>query len=245
MMAQPPLFEILDQAETALGVLCLRRRAVLSRPGTFVTEICIGHELLMSSYHVQSEQALARRALDWHGGSGLRVVVGGLGLGYTAEAALSTGRVEQLEVFELLPAVIRWLESGLVPLSKQLTSEARLCIRQGDIFADLRSPRADGTVDAILIDIDHSPDELLAGPHREFYTARGLDRASAWLAPDGVLAVWSSAANPSFVETLESAFEETRVDCIEWCNDFTDTTEVDYVFLARHNRSPSRSAPPH
>ena len=248
-MAQRPHFEILDQEDTPLGLLSLRRRAVLSRPGTLVTEICVGHELLMSSYHVESEQVLARRALEWHGGSNLRVVVGGLGLGYTAEAALATGQVDSLEVFELVPAVIRWLEEGFVPLSESLGRDDRLRIVQGDIFAALDAPREDGLVDAIVIDIDHSPHQPLAVPSQDFYTVDGLRRASRWLAPDGVLAVWSSAPNPAFSATLAEVFAQTEIADVEWSNDFTDTDEVDHVFMARHphsansSRSPSSDAP--
>lgn len=255
IMAQRPYFEILDQADTPLGLLCLRRRAVLSRPGTFVTEICVGHELLMSSYHIESEQVLARRALEWHGGKDLRVVVGGLGLGYTAEAALATGQVESLEVFELIPAVIRWLQEGFVPLSESLSGDSRLRIVQGDIFAALgvpreESPREESPVDAILIDIDHSPDKPLAAPHQNFYTVDGLRRASRWLAPDGVLAVWSSSPNPAFSKTLTEAFAQTEIENVEWSNDFTDTEEVDHIFMARHpcdanaSHNPSPDAPP-
>ena len=75
--------EILDYVETPLGMLCLRRRELLSQPGTVVTEVTINHEFLMSSLNTDSEVALARRAIEWHGKDDLDVLVGGLGLGYT------------------------------------------------------------------------------------------------------------------------------------------------------------------
>ena len=77
-----PRFEILDAVDTAMGTLYLRRREMLGRPGTIVTEVTIGPELLMSSLNTASEEALATRAIAWHAGGrdGLAVLVGGLGL---------------------------------------------------------------------------------------------------------------------------------------------------------------------
>ncbi|HIC22966.1 MAG TPA: spermidine synthase, partial [Planctomycetes bacterium] len=80
--------EILAYEETPLGILCLRRRELLSMPGMVVTEVTLNHEFLMSSYHTDSEKALARFGVEMHGGKGLKVLIGGLGLGYTADAAL-------------------------------------------------------------------------------------------------------------------------------------------------------------
>ena len=73
-------FEILAHEETSLGVLCLRRRELLGRPGTFATEITLNHEFLMSSYNTASERALADCALEFLGGDSndVRVLVGGL-----------------------------------------------------------------------------------------------------------------------------------------------------------------------
>ena len=117
---RPSKFEILASEETSLGMLCLRQRELLAEPGTMVTEITLEHEFLMSSYSIASERALAGFALEMHTGRDLRVLVGGLGLGYTAHAALESDRVEKVEVVEFLPPVIEWLDRGLVPLSAEL-----------------------------------------------------------------------------------------------------------------------------
>ena len=132
--------EILAYEESPLGMLCLRRRELLSEPGTIVTEVTLNHEFLMSSLYTDSEEALSRIALEMHDGGGLQVLVGGLGLGYTAREALRSNRVSRLEVVELLPQVIGWLESGLVPLSAELTSEKRLVISQDDVYQRLAGP---------------------------------------------------------------------------------------------------------
>ncbi len=93
-----PSLEILESVETPLGLLCLRRRELLSRPGTIVTEVTLNHEFLMSSYKTASEDALARLGIEWHGGEDLSVLVGGLGLGYNAQAAFEYSRVERVDV---------------------------------------------------------------------------------------------------------------------------------------------------
>ena len=112
--------EILAYEEGPLGLLCLRQREVLSQPGTIVTEMTLNHEFLMSSLYTDSERALSEIALELHSGSQLEVLVGGLGLGYTAYEALRSDRVTRLEVLELLPQVIDWLARGLVPLAEEL-----------------------------------------------------------------------------------------------------------------------------
>ena len=111
--------EILAYEESPLGTLCLRRRELLSQPGTIVTEVTLNHEFLMSSLYTDSERALSATALEMHAGNDLHVLVGGLGLGYTAREALLSERVTKLEVVELLPQVIDWLARGLVPLSPE------------------------------------------------------------------------------------------------------------------------------
>ena len=123
--------EILAYEQTPLGLLFLRRRELLSQPGTIVTEVTLNHEFLMSSLYTDSERVLAEHALEMHSGDPLKVMVGGLGLGYTAQAALKSKRVAQLEVVELLPQVIQWTRDGLVPLSNELNNEPRLEISQG------------------------------------------------------------------------------------------------------------------
>ena len=119
-------FEILAYDETPLGPLCLRRRELLAEPGTIVTEVSLNHEFLMSSYNTASERALSSVALEMHDGRDLDVLVGGLGLGYTAREALVPDRVARVEVVEFLPQVIGWLDQGLIPLAGELKADARL-----------------------------------------------------------------------------------------------------------------------
>ena len=146
----PGNIEILAYEDTPLGLLCLRRRELLGDPGTFVTEITLNHEFLMSSLNTASERALASLAHEeWRAGrasagggdesAAARVLIGGLGLGYTAQAALALPKVGQVDVIELLPPVITWLEEGLVPLSDELNADARLRLIEGDAYEQLVS----------------------------------------------------------------------------------------------------------
>ena len=227
-----PSLEILESVETPIGLLCLRRRELLSRPGTIVTEVTLNHEFLMSSYNTASEDALASLGIEWHGGEDLSVLVGGLGLGYTAQAALEYSRVERVDVIEFLPEVISWIPRGLVPLAEKLSQEPRFSVSQDDFFKYLAAP-APRSYGIILIDIDHSPDENLDPENLGFYTVESLRQVRSHLDQGGVLAVWSSAANDDFVTSLREVFSEVRVEAVKWHNELIDEDQCDFVFLAR------------
>ncbi len=228
----PSNLEILAYEESALGPLCLRRRELLSAPGTVVTEVTLNHEFLMSSYNTTSERALAGVALEMHEGPELEVLIGGLGLGYTAHAALSSPRVARVEVVEFLPQVIEWLEHDLVPLSQELKADGRFETVAGDIYLRLASPPRK-TFDLILIDVDHAPDDQLNDENDFFYTEEGLRRAMGHLAPGGLLGVWSYAENSPFAEALRAVFQEVRIVPVAFLNELVDEESTDWLFFAR------------
>lgn len=228
--------EFLAHEDTPIGTLMLRRRELLSKPGTVVTEITLDHAFLMSSYVTVSERALANVALAMHAGDRLQVLVGGLGLGYTAWEVLQSPRVARVEVVELLPAVIAWMQEGLVPLSGPLAAEPRVEIVAGDVFQRLaRAPEPPLPLfDLILIDVDHSPAERLdAAADAAFYTAAGLRAARRHLAPGGVLGVWSYAESSPFADALRTVFPEVRVEPVHFRNDLVDEETTDWLFFAR------------
>ncbi len=224
-------FEVLAYEQTPLGLLFLRRRELLSQPGTIVTEVTLNNEFLMSSLYTDSERVLAEHGLELHGSDQLKVLVGGLGLGYTAQAALKSNRVVQLEVVELLPQVIRWTRDGLVPLSSELNNEPRLKISQGDVYRRLQEPPAE-QFDLILIDVDHSPDERLAEENVSFYTDAGLQAARQHLNQNGVLAVWSYAESSPFADAMRQVFENVSVVPVTYHNALIDETRTDWLFFA-------------
>jgi len=230
---EAPFFEVIAYETTDLGILCLRQRELLVERGTIVTEVTLNHEFLMSSYLTASEKALSETALKLHTGSELRVLVGGLGLGYTAQAALSSDRVSDCQVVEYLPQVIGWLEQGLIPLADKLNAERRLRVRQGDIYQQLIGMR-DEPFDLILIDVDHSPDDNLASANGRFYTVDGLRAAKQHLAEDGILGVWSYAESSPFVDALHEVFREVHVEPVTVFNNLINEEQTDWLFFGRY-----------
>lgn len=227
-----PFFEVLAYEHTELGVLCLRQRELLVEPGTIVTEVTLNHEFLMSSYLTASERALSDSALRLHTGNDLRVLVGGLGLGYTAHAALNSDRVAHCEVIEFLPQVIGWLEQGLIPLSEELCGNSRLQVTHADVYKRLADP-TDSQWDLVLIDVDHSPDDNLASANGRFYTVDGLLAAKRHLAEGGILGVWSYSDSSPFVDALHDTFAEVQIEQVTVFNPLIKEDQTDWLFFAR------------
>ncbi|MEJ2157315.1 MAG: spermidine synthase [Desulfobacteraceae bacterium] len=181
-MPLKPSFEELDYQKTRMGELVLQRRTMLSLKGREVYEVKLGDAYLMSSLFHDSEVALADIALSALDGTGWDIVVGGLGLGYTAAAALKYEQVERLIVVEALAPVIDWHRRGLVPNGKHLTQDGRCVYRHADFFDLARGEGFDPDVkdsqfDAILLDIDHTPEFWLHSSHADLYSEVGLQRS--------------------------------------------------------------------
>ena len=218
--------------ESPLGLVCLRQTPIAGEPGAVSTEITIDHQFLMSSANTASERALADRALALHGGEDLCVLVGGLGLGYTAHAVLASPRVARLEVVEYLEPVIGWLRAGRLPLSAELTADPRFAVAHGDVYGRLAAEPAE-RFDLILIDVDHSPDEPLGRESDSFYGEAGLARARRHLAPGGVFGVWSYAESPQFTAALARVFAETWTLPVQFANRLMGDEETNWLFFAR------------
>jgi spermidine synthase len=225
-------FEELDCQSTALGELILRRRRPVSQPDLWVYEVKLAGRFLMSSLNTASERELAARALAAVAGPALRVLVGGLGLGYTAAAALADPRVASVDVVERLPAVIAWHQRGLVPLGQQLSGEPRCRFRVGDCLAELQQAGAD--YDAILIDIDDSPIHLLDEGHAAFYSVAGLRAVAARLRPGGVFALWTSLpAEPDVTARLAQAFRTAWAEEVRFDNPLLEHPETNALYFGR------------
>jgi spermidine synthase len=231
-MGDTPDFEIIAAEPSPIGMICLRRRESLAEPGGFVTEITLDHRFLMSSAVTDSERALAFHALAMHEGRTLRVLVGGLGLGYTAREALQSERVARVDVVEFLPPVIDWLARGLLPLATELQADPRFAVIEGDVYHRLATLPA-RRYDVILIDVDNSPDEQLGDANASFYSEAGLTLAKRHLAEDGVLGVWSYADSAMFEKTLGRVFREVRVEPVHFENGVVGESETNWLFFAR------------
>jgi spermidine synthase len=234
-------FEELDYRSTPLGELSLRRRRVLSLEGREVFEVKLGDEFLMSSLFNEGEIALARLGLAAQEAAEPDVVVGGLGLGYTAAAALDFPGVRSVLVIEALAEVIHWHQKGLVPLGARLTADPRCRLVCGDFFALARTAdqgfdhdTPGRRFDAVLLDVDHSPRSLLHAGHAAFYESAGLRRLASYLHPGGVFALWSNdPPDEAFLKALASAFAAARAHVVRFHNPLQNREAANTVYVAR------------
>jgi spermidine synthase len=231
------MFEELDYQKTPIGELTLRRRLVPMLDNREVFEVKLGEDYLMSSLFHDAEVALADLGLAGLEGDALDVVVGGLGLGYTAAAALAHAKVRSLVVVDYLEAVIGWHRRGLVPLGETLVNDPRCRFVHADFFALAASAQGfDGgrKFHAVLLDIDHSPDFLLHPANAAFYSPDGLRKLLRHLVPGGAFALWSNdAPDPVFEAKLESTFVSVESRVIEFANPLTESTSTNTVYVAR------------
>ena len=230
-------FEELGWGETPIGEVSLRRR-LDPVTGADVFEVKLNDEWLMSSQFTVAERELATRALALLPGDGLTVAVGGLGLGYTAVAALDDARVAHVDVVELLEPVIAWHDQGLVPLGTVLTADARCRFVHGDFFALSRHggydpQRSNRTYDAVLLDIDHSPRHVLDDGSAGFYGLDGMRAVASRLAPGGVYGMWSNdPPDAEYLAILRDVFAQASAEVITFPNPLQQRDATATVYLA-------------
>ncbi|MFG6477120.1 spermidine synthase [Microbacterium sp. P06] len=227
-------FEELDWQETRMGELTLRRRADPAT-GELIYEVKLKDEYLMSSLFTVAEEELATLGLAATDADDLDVLVGGLGLGYTAATALHDDRVRKLHVIDALPAVIGWHERMLLPVSAELVQDPRTTLIHDDFFAVMRSaPEPDGArYDVILLDVDHSPRHTLDPSHADLYTTAGLEALARHLADRGVFALWSDdPPDEDFMTTLASVFDDAVAHVVSFDNRLTGGTSSNTVYTA-------------
>lgn len=233
-----PWFEELDYRRTPMGDLILQRRRIAEMGDAEAIEVKLNGEYLMSSLFHASEVALAELALARLGGSGWEVVVGGLGLGYTAAAALRFPELKSLVVVEALEPVIDWHRAGLVPNGAALNADPRCRYLHADFFALARGSgfdpdHAGRPFDAILLDIDHTPTHLLASGHADFYTEAGLRRLARFLKPRGIFGLWSNdPPEADFLARLTAVFGRAEGRLVEFDNPLLGSTSACGVYLA-------------
>ncbi|WP_420452158.1 spermidine synthase [Ilumatobacter sp.] len=233
-------FEELDRQPTAIGEISLRRRL---EPTTLVDvfEIKIGEDGLMSSLITDGEEAVATVGLAATANDPLDVVVGGLGLGFTADAALRDPRVRSVRIVEALAPVIDWHRRHLVPLGADVADDPRCEIVHADFFALAaggldRSPGGDGAgdrrVDAVLLDIDHSPRHVLDPASAPFYRPGGTSALAAAIRSGGVFSLWSNdPPDDDYLAVLRGAFDRADAEVVTFANPLTgiDTSSTIYV----------------
>ncbi len=170
--------------------------------------IRIGRHLLMSSRAHGTEEMLAELACaSLEGRDAARVLVGGLGMGFTLAAALrGLGRDARIVVAELVPALVAWNRGPLAPLAGRPLDDARVTVREADVAEVMREQ--ENAFDAILLDVDNGPSGLTRAANDWLYSHAGLRAAHGALRGRGVLGVWSVAPDPAFTRRLrEIGFE--------------------------------------
>ena len=231
-------FEELDYQQTPLGEISLRRRAEPRLDGLTIYEVKLGEEFLMSSLFTEAEIQLSKLALELLPTCGLDVVVGGLGLGYTAAAALESSAIKTLRVIDVMQPVIDWHQRHLVPLGANISNDLRCSLVQGDFFKmatelgfDPSAPG--GQYHAVLLDIDHSPSRWLNAGNGDFYTEAGLVKMSKQLHSGGLFGLWSDdLPDPEFTGLLERVFGKVTAQIVAFENPYTEGESTNTVYLA-------------
>ncbi len=237
-------FEEIDFQDTEIGEVILQRRRYLELNGLDVYEVKLEDEYLMSSLFTVGEIALSEIGLDKLGevapGSA-DVVVGGLGLGYTAEAALMHPATSSLIVVEFLQPVIDWHRKGLVPMGERIPGDPMCRVVQGDFFSTAMAPEKGfdpempgRKFDAILLDVDHSPSRHLQGFRGGFYQPEGIALLAQNLKPGGVFALWSDdSPEEEFIDLLAETFDEVWGETVIFPNPVHGGEDSNGIYVGR------------
>lgn len=221
-----------------MGEVSLRRRLEPTLQ-IDVYEVMLGDEHLMSNVFTVAETQLAKLALAELDGDDLDIVVGGLGLGYTAVAALDDTRVRSVHVVEALGEVIEWHHHHALPNAAALTSDPRCHLVIGDFFdmtatAAPFGPGAPERVHAVLLDIDHTPRHVLHPSHASFYERSGLRRLAARLHPGGVFALWADdPPDENFLAVARDVFTSCEAHVVTFPNFHTGGDAANTVYVAK------------
>lgn len=211
--------EVIERVVTPRGELQLQRRGA-------AYEVISNGCFLMATYNGDSEKAMIDLAHGWNPAI-RRILVGGLGVGYTLRAALDAPGVEQVTVVEIEPKVAEWNRGPLAPFHGSALDDPRTDL----VIADL-ADYLDGEsqpFDLIALDTDNGPDWMVFDQNAGLWSAAGLDRLERWLAPQGVLAFWSANPAPEFEAMLRQ-----RYGAVEGYPVRAALSEIDdLVYLAR------------
>ncbi len=193
---------VLERVETERGELVLRRREEEGGP---VYEIVSNGVFLMASTNAHSARQLTRLGLEpLRGRGGLRVLIGGLGMGFTLQAALEMKGVVRAEVVEVESRVVEWCRAYFGPLNGDALADGRVVVVTADLARYLEGDI--GPYDGILLDIDNGPTWLVFEENAAVYSRPALERMRSLLKPGGVLAVWAAERAADFLQTLQEVF---------------------------------------
>lgn len=219
--------QVLARQTTANGEFQLQRR------GDDVYELIYNGVFLMASYNEPSARALADLALSWvpDDRTGLRVLVGGLGMGYTLASALADARVVGVDVVEIEPLIVTWNRQYLGHLAGEPLENARVRLHENDLVRFLRD--ANAGYDAVMLDVDNGPNWLAIESNERLYNAAGQIALRRCLSPGGVLGIWASETSTAFLSELATVFNQATAEQV------VDTTPEGHaieatIYLARN-----------
>lgn len=235
------IFKELDYQNTPFGEISLRKRSEPRLNHKIIYEVKLGDEFLMSSLFVEAEEQMSTLglALLLHNGfqSELNVIVGGLGLGYTALTALQNMSVSRLRVIDVMQPVINWHQQGILPIGDVLATDQRCELIHANFFevatTDSKGFADDEPVHAVLLDIDHSPSHWLNESNSDFYSQVSLQIMANKILPNGVFALWSNdSPDAGFIRHLETVFSSVEAHVISFDNPYSGGQSSNSVYLA-------------
>lgn len=195
-----------------------------------VLELRVNGVFVMDTRETVSEQQLASVALA-EVADPRSVLVGGLGLGFTAHAVLADRRVERLVVVEVEESLVRWMRDGTVPHGPSYLADERVSVLTADIRQAVREAAA-ASYDLVLLDVDNGPGQLVHEGNAAVYGPGFLGAVADVLRPGGALAVWSAAESPELAEDLAAVFGAATPIPVSVRLQGRD--EVFWVYLAHH-----------
>ena len=194
------------RAQSERGEVVLRRRRDPEAPdGTPTTlELRVNGVFVMDDLETTSETALARAALE-QVPTPRSVLVGGLGLGFTAHEVLADPRVEHLVVAEVEDALVQWFRDGTVPHGPTVLADGRVSVSVADV-QQVVAESAPESFDLVLLDVDNGPDFLVLDSNAAIYEVAFLHEIRRTLRDEGVVGVWSSTGSAPLTSALERVF---------------------------------------
>ena len=197
---------VLARADGVLGEVVLRDFDADGPGGGApeARELLVNGVLLMDTEDASTERPLAAEALDQLPRRPLHLLVGGLGLGFTAAQALADPRTEALHVVEIEPVLLDWARQGLLPSVAPVLADPRTTVTVDDVAAVVRGLPGE-SLDAVLLDVDNGPDFLVSPRNAALYGEGFLAAALRRLRPGGVLSVWSADRSDALAGALDAA----------------------------------------